>query len=244
MAIVRTVNRLIRAVLSDALHVYHPAQAIEAEDERTVKEAIQDRLAAWTGTITIPVVITESFAMIAGTASYTVGQTGSPSLNTTRPDHIIGAYIRSSGNDDPVGIITESQYRGISDKTISGQPTRAFPDYKTPNITIYLHPVPDSTDSFYIASIKPYTEPTVLTADTFVDLGIPGPVYNALKWRVAIDVAPAFRAELHPSVTGNATDSYADMMALNLARTMTPVASDLSYSGSGRMSLNDFLSGG
>jgi len=241
---VRTVNRLIKAILSDVLHIYHPAQEIEAEDVRAVKEAIQDRLAAWTGTITIPVVITESFAMIVGTAAYTIGENGATSLDTARPDHIIGAYIRSSNNDDPVSIITEKQYREISDKTISGQPTRAYPDYKTPNITMYLHPVPDSTDRIYISSLKPYTEPTVLTADTFVDLGIPGPVYNFLKWRVAIDVAPAFRAEIHPSVAMNATDSYADMMALNLARTMTPVASDLSYSGSGRMSLNDFLSGG
>ena len=190
MATVRTINRLIRAVLSDILGVCNPAQPIEAEDARTVKEAIQDRLAAWTGVITIPVVTTESFSMVSGTASYTIGEDGSPSLDTVRPDQIVGAYIKSNGLDSSVRIITENQYRNIADKTTSGQPTRAFPDYKTPNITLFLYPVPDTTDRIYIASIKTYTEPTQLNDDTFVDLGIPGVVYNALKWRIAIDVAP------------------------------------------------------
>lgn len=244
MATVRTVNRLIRAVLSDILNIYNPEQTISAADSKTVLEAIQDRLAAWTSQITIPVITTENFAMIVGTAAYTIGQSSSPSLNTPRPDQIIGAYVRVSSYDHPVNIWSEAQYRGITDKTTSGRPTVLYPKYSTPNITITLHPVPDTTDNLYFSSIKIYTEPTTYTQDTFADLGLPGLVYNALKWRIAIDVAPGYRAELSPAIGANATEAFSDMVAQNLARNMNPAVVEMAMTRKqGSYSLSDFYAG-
>ena len=53
----------------------------------------------------------------------------------------------------------------------------------------------------------------------------------------------AFHVELHPSIVANARDAEADMMALNLARTMTPVALDLAYMGKQGYTLSDFFAG-
>jgi hypothetical protein len=230
MATVRTVNRLIRSVLSDILGIYNPNQTISAADALTVREAIQDRLAAWAGQITIPVVNSETFAMVPGQASYTIGESGSPSLNTPRPDQIIGAIIREDSVDSGLSIITESQYRGILDKTTPGTPRKIYVSYTTPNITVYLYPVPDATDSIYLSTVKPYTEPTGYTQDTFATLGLPGYVYNTLKWRVAIDVAPGFKADVNQLIISNYNEAEANMMAINLANTMRPVDVELAYS--------------
>jgi hypothetical protein len=245
MATVRTINRLITAILSDILNVYHPGESLDNADVQTVFHAIQDRLSDWTDDITIPVVITEYFAMVSGTASYTVGQTGAPTVNSVRPESIVGAYVHEGDYDYPVKIITEAVYRSIYDKASTGRPTQCYPNYGTPNVTLYLHPVPDSTDNFYFASLKPMTEPTGYTQDTFVTLGIPGYIYNALKWRVAIDVAPGFAKPITPEMKYNEEDSFNRMTAKHLARSMNGAVIELAYSGSrkGTYTKSEFFAG-
>ena len=245
MATVRTINRLINAVLCEILNVYHPGESIDAADAETIFHITQDRLAAWSDNITVPISITEYFAMVVGTASYTIGEDGAPTgKDTVRPEKIIGAYVKVGSYDHPVEIITEEQYRNIRDKTSTGRPTKCYPNYTTPNITVYFYPVPDSTDNFYFVSIKPMTEPTAYTTDTFNTLGIPGYIYDALKWRVAIDAAPAFSKPISAEVKFNADDAFNRMQAKHLARTMTGGVVEMAMRrGRGSYSLADFFAG-
>ena len=246
MATLRTINRLINAVLCDILNVYNPNESIDADDASVVHRAIQDRLASWVDDVLVPIQITESFAMVVGTASYTIGETGAPTVNTARPDKIVGAYVRQSSYDYPVEVITESQYRNLADKTSSGRPEKVYPYYTTPNITLYLYPVPDSTDNFYFVSNKHMTEPTTYTEDTFVTMGLPGYIYDALKWRIAIDVAPGFYKPVSQEILFNANDAFSRMTAKHLARSMKGGMVEMAYSGRGRgrYSKSDFFAGG
>lgn len=245
MATIRTINRLISAVLCEILNVYHPGESIDAADSETVYHIIQDRLAAWSDAITVPISITENFAMVVGTASYTIGEDGAPTgKDTVRPEKIIGAYVKVGNYDHPVKIITEKEYRDIRDKTTTGRPTKCYPDYTTPNITVYFNRVPDTTDNFYFVSIKPMTEPTAYTTDTFNTMGIPGYIYDALKWRVAIDAAPAFSKSIAPEIKFNADDAFNRMQAKHLARTMTGGMVEMAYRrGKHGYSLADFFAG-
>jgi len=246
MATERTINRLIDAVYKDILHIYRTDEVIETSDKTLALYAIQDRLAAWVDDVLVPIQITESFAMVVGTASYTIGETGTPTVNTARPDKIVGAYVHQGDYDYPVKVITESQYRNITDKTSSGRPEKVYPNYTTPNITLYLYPVPDTTDNFYFVSNKHMTEPTTYTVDTFVTMGLPGYIYNALKWRICIDIAPGFERQVSPEITYNAQESYSNMIAKHLARSMKGGVVEMAYTGSGkgRYSKSDFFSGG
>lgn len=244
MATVRNINRLIDAVLKDILHVYRMDETVSNDDKQTLLYAIQDRLAAWADDIIIPVVATESLSMVSGTATYTIGESGSPSLNTARPDKVVGAYVREGDYDYPVGIISEAVYRTITDKSSTGRPEKLYPLYGTPNVTIYLWPVPDSTDTLYVVLQQIMTEPTTYTQDTFATLGLPGYIYNALKWRVAIDIAPGFERQLTQEILWNANDAYANMTSKHLARNMRGALVEMGLTGRrGSYSLSDFFAG-
>jgi len=243
MATLRTINRLINAVLCDILNVYHPGESIDANDASVVHRAIQDRLASWVDDVLIPIQTTEYFAMVVGTAVYTIGETGVTTVSSPRPDKIVGAYVRQSDYDYPVEVITESQYRYLADKTKPGRPEQVYPYYTTPNVTLYLYPVPDSTDNFYFTSNKHMTEPTTYTEDTFVTMGLPGYIYDALKWRIAIDVAPGFYKPVSQEILFNANDAFNRMTAKHLARTIKGGVVEMAYTGRSRYSKADFFAG-
>ena len=244
MATVRNINRLIDAILKDILHVYRADETVEASDKTTVLYAIQDRLAAWVDDIAIPVVSTQSITMISGTATYTIGESGAPSLDTARPDQVVGAYVRQGDYDYPVKIISESIYRGITDKTSSGRPTLLYPLYGVPNVTIYLWQVPDSTDTLYVSLLQQMAEPTTYTQDTFADLQLPPYVYNALKYRVAIDLAAGYERQLTQEIIWNANDAYSNMTSKHLARSLRPATVEMAYRrGQQTYTLSDFFSG-
>ena len=63
-----------------------------------------------------------------------------------------GAVIRdTAGNDSPCSIITQDEYNAISDKDISGKPTRYFPkENDDDTFTVYFDRVPDSTVTTFI----------------------------------------------------------------------------------------------
>ena len=243
MATSRTINRLINSITQ----LYKGAGVtLPAQDTQALLEMIQDRLAEWSGHINIPVVTTEYFAMVSGTSSYTIGENGTPTKDTARPNTIVGAYVRQSNYDYPVQIITEYAYRNIHDKTTTGRPEQLYPDYSTPNVTVYLYPVPDTTDSLYFASIKDFTEPSSIGDDTFNTLQLTGTVYNALKWRVALDAASILTEEGRPFpslLRVNADEAYNKMLAQHLAKNMRGATVELALKNRSNYSLSDFFAG-
>lgn len=223
MATVRTVNDLLKAALTD-LGVISAVETPTAEDAELALETLQDLLAEWSdGGLVIPVVVTEYFAMVVGQATYTIGESGSPSKNTVRPEKVIGAYVRSSGIDSPVNVIGDSEYRLISQKTTSGTPDRLYPAYTAPNCTFYLYPVPDSTDSLYFTSQKTFTEPNTLTEALLNTTGIPRNYYNALRFNLAVDLSMKYEKQASPLLVSRAISTKTHLKNLNLARMVEPV---------------------
>lgn len=103
--------------------------------------------------ISIPYSTSENFSITDGTASYTMGSGGTAS--STRAKRILSAYVRdSSGNDYPLGIISEKDYNMIGDKDLEGLPVKLFYDPVYATGVIYFYPVPDKTYTAYIESQK------------------------------------------------------------------------------------------
>ena len=81
----RTVNRLVTAVLCDILGIYNRQYSIPDADAQAVKETLQDVLGSWSIGTNIPVITTENFAMVSAQSTYTVGESGTPTLNHSAP---------------------------------------------------------------------------------------------------------------------------------------------------------------
>lgn len=220
MATVRTVYELIADALSLAGH-YSPGEAIAAEDSDLALRLLQDLLAEWQGNgLLVPSLVTEAINLQVGKINYLVGQSAGMDLDTIRPDQIIGAYVRdSSSYDHPVNIIGERDYRRLAMKsTSSGRPTILWPNYTAPNMTIYVYPAPDVIESLYIQSIKPATDPSLLTQDMLTAVSIPRNYHNALRFNLALDLAPHYGVQLNPIVIMRAQRTKSAIISLNAAR--------------------------
>lgn len=236
MAIKRTINRLVRSILSDILGVYNPEDTISAADANTILEFCQDKLAEWSeGGIYIPVPTTDCLPLVPGKVSYIIGQAPYPvpDVGTLRPDLITRVMIRDSNTYDyPCNILTKDLWENLLDKTqTTGRPERMYPEYSVPNIKVYFNPIPDVAYTARITSMKPLTQPNFLTDDVFSDLLLPGQIYQALKWNVAMDVAEGFSKSVTPIMQKNAMATEGKMLALNLARSIQGTVMDLAPTG-------------
>ena len=234
MATTRTARDLIDHALF-AIGAYNPADTVAAADITTCLEVLQDLLAEWSSDgLAVPAQVTEYFALVVGTTSYTVGENGSPTLNTERPEQVISAWIRDSSSfDSPVAVIDKKAYDRIAIKSMSGGTvTDLYVDYSAPNATFYVWPAPSSTDSLYFSSIKPLSEPALTTENLLNTTLLPRNYFNALKFNLAVDLCPVFTREVPPVIAKRAVETLAAIKSLNFARNMGPVSLDV-LSGDG-----------
>jgi len=118
-------------------------EVLSAADANDALAAFNAMLDSWSGeglasyanqTISAPLVI--------GTQSYTIGSGGT--INTTRPDNILQAWIRDSQNlDFPVEVVPQDEWNGIVMKSNTSQiPQVLFYDPQYPLGIVYVFPVP------------------------------------------------------------------------------------------------------
>ena len=243
MATTRTTLDLITASLQ-TLGVYAAAETLTSEDAELSMDTLQDLLAEWSdGGLMVPCMVTEAITLVPGQIPYTVGQSGTPSLNTVRPEQVMEAFISDSGGSTyPVEIIGAKAFLALSlNSTAVGRPDRIFPEYSAPNMTVYVYPAPTDADSLYIVSIKPFLEPTTLPEHLLNTTQIPRNFYNALKWNLALELAAPFQREPSPLLIKRATDTKKTVRNLNMARTIEPVSLGFFQRKGG--SLADFMEG-
>jgi len=188
MATQRTVLDLIKQSLS-IIQVRDPSESLPYEDTADALSVLQDLLAEHAGGLSVPIVVQESLTLVSAQNSYTIGENGTPDLDTQRPEQITGAWVRSGNFDYPVQIISERGYRKISYKTSGGRPVVLWYNATIPNGTIYVYPTPVSADSLYLSSIKSLPEPTKLTENLLNDVGLARNYHSPFKWLLAVELA-------------------------------------------------------
>lgn len=227
MATSKTVRDLIESVLRVVGNLASE-ETPTAADTQIVLEAFQDYIAENAGDLFVPITTQEAITLVNAQNSYTLGENGSPDLNTQRPEQIIGAWIRDSNNlDYPIRLIGEREYRSIASKTTAARPEMIWYNPTAPNGTIYTYPTPTTAESLYISSIKQLTEPTSLSDDILDDIGIPRNYHRPLKWILAEEVGEEFGASISKTITKNATMAKAKLISLNAARKVQPAMFEL-----------------
>lgn len=184
--------------------------------------ALQSMLRAWAAEkINVFASVNESFTLTASTASYSWGSGGT--ITTTRPHEIIGAYVLDSSNySHPIDIISAGQYRIISAKTLESRPNKLWYDPSYPLSYVYLWPTPDSAETVYVDSFKPFTEASSFSAITDT-LSFPPEYEEPIVYNLAIRICSEFGKEAAPTVAAIAVNSFNRIKTLNSSRQVESV---------------------
>lgn len=159
----------------------------------------------------------ETFPLVVNQQSYQFGN-GAPDFNSTsgRPQRIENINFQQvSGTTTmelPIEIINQDEWAGLSVKTItSNLPTKMWPEYTFPYATLNFWPIPSVTNNVIIWSWKPLSDFTALTST----IALP-PGYNkALRYNLAVELAPEYGKTLDPVIIAQATNSKAAIKRMN-----------------------------
>lgn len=188
------------------------AGASEATDGLST---LNDLIDSWsTEQLLIPNKVRETFSLSAGTQSYTMGSGGT--FNTSRPMKIEDALIQIPGaspaTEIPIRILNKDEYTQIIQKTSQSTiPSCVFPDYAYPLATLYFWSVPDQVVTAVLNSWKPLSQ----LANLSTSLSLPPGYLRALRFSLAIDLAPEYGRPVSAEVAGIAAESKSAIKRMN-----------------------------
>lgn len=230
-----------RDLLIDALELVGAIATGEtpaAADHNKALRVFNQMLGVWGNhSLLIGRVTTESFNLVPGQSSYTIG-TGA-NFNTSRPTQILKANLKTNGLETPLEIINYQYWASISTKSIeSSLPCKLYYEPASPNGIINLYPVPNTAHQLVLMTLKPFSKIENATVDN--ELNYPPGYEEAIVYNLAIRLAPAFGKPLLPEVKEIAYNSLNSIKKLN-ARSIT-IASDV-YGVAGRRTNFDIVKG-
>lgn len=156
----------------------------------------------------------ETFNLVGGTASYTIGTGGA--FNTDRPLQILDCYVNLSSISYGMSVITDTAYDGIAYKSLQGIPEFLNYNNAYPTGTIRLYPVPDSNYPLFLLTEKAVTG--FATLDTV--LSLPDGWERFLIYNLALELAPEYGQKPDESIVRIAMDSMG-MIKTAVARVRT-----------------------
>lgn len=211
--------RLVRAIGKGEI-----PDADESVDALAALNAMMD---SWAAQRMFVYSVTESTKVLtAGTASYTMGASGS--INATRPDRLTnGCYIESGSTDYPLEPISEVDYSRITDKDTRGIPSQIYLRQAVPLATLYLYPAPDSAYTLHVmawARVQSFaTLPTAMT--------LPSGYEEAIVYSLAERIAPEYGLPADPSVAALASRARNALVANNAQRMRLSPSADMANAG-------------
>ena len=170
--------------------------------------------------------VQESFPLVGGTASYTIGLSAiAPNFTTTMPLQVMSGFIRDQNNNDTgLDVISREEYNAYPLKTDSGLPSKVFYDpgltqQATPLGTLSFWLTPDTTMTYtaFLVSEKTFTQFASLSGlITFPDY-----YKHMLIYNMAPILAPFYGASIHPEVEYQAKESLRILETLNSSNKRT-----------------------
>lgn len=209
----------VREIVGDALielGANGPADAMTAEDGAYALRALNRMVQKWsTEELTIYTVNRDLYALVAGTASYTLGTGGT--WNSARPARIqMAAVMVNTARpiEIPVQILTDEEWRDIAVKTTpSTFPTKIWATGNVPLNTIYCWPVPqDSTVQMVLYTWGRVNEFASLNDTVVLPLGYE----EALVTNLAVALSNSYGMQVGPTLQQRAMASKAAIESLNV----------------------------
>lgn len=221
--------------LIGALESGETATAAEATDALAV---LNDLIENWnTENLTVYSTTNQVFSLVAGQAAYTLGPTGN--WNGFRPLAIESAYVKFQGIDYPLQLVDDDTYNSISLKT-QGSPIPLWlwfnPSF--PLASVVLWPVPaDSSVTITMTCNLQFSQ----LANTAASISLPPGYTKAMRYALALELAPEYGIALRPEVIQLAQDAKADVKRINKGAPL--LAFDSMLSDRPGSALGNFLGG-
>lgn len=174
----------------------------------------------------------ESFSLVAGTASYTIGSGGV--FNTIRPNIIDKAFICVDNHDYALGVRPISEYWSLSEKSTQDRPIKLYYDPTYPLGTVYFYYIPDNSYSLYLVSQKPFT--VYLSAAT--DVSLPYEYEDAVVLNLATRIASRYGKAISNDLRVDARNALGNLRALNLGNYMEGAELDLPRAQAGNYNVD------
>lgn len=208
--------------------VTRKGENLDADEAADGLESLNAMLGSWANDgLAVHSQTWENFTLTPGTATYTIGSSGT--FNTTRPIQILHGYIREGTTDYPLKIVSEREFNWISDKSTTSNIPR-YLNYD-PQFTlgkIRLWETPSAANGLYINSEKQVTSFATLATS----FSLPPGWEQAVKYNLAVKMAPEYAAEVSPIVMMEAAKS------LGLLKSTRARQTDMAYHTDGGRSIN------
>ena len=212
-----TAQTLIKASLR-AINAIASGETPTAPEMQDSLEALQMMLRSWSAENIMVYSISQDTLTMTGAASYTIGSGGD--CDTTWPETIIGAVVDT---DYLLNMIGEACYRSLKRSTPGS--TAGYLYYNPAYPLGVLYPWPTGGSSMVIDSLKALTDPATITTS----VAFPTAYDAAIKWNLALALAPEFGANPSPLIIQWARDSKKVLENKNMAAMINAV--DLSHVG-------------
>lgn len=207
-----------RDLLSSSLRVIGAlasGETLLANESTDALTGLNQLLDSWsTENLLIPNKAREVFPLVSSQGVYTMGTGGT--FNTTRPMRIENAELQITSSNPaieiPIKILTKDEYARILLKTMtSTYPLYLYAEGTYPLETINLWPVPVQVNNLALYSWKPLANVSNLSTA----LSLPPGYERALKYNLAIDLAPEYGRPVTAEVAAIAVESKAAIKRMN-----------------------------
>lgn len=197
------------------LQVASPDVVLTAAEASNALDTLNLMIDSWSNEpMMINHVVKDSLILTPGQAQYTIGTSGN--INTDRPIQIESSTITISNSELPLSIVSYDDWAVIRLKTISAYPDTLYFDTAYPLGIINLYPVPSTATTLTLYSLKPFTKFTDLTSI----FSLPPGYARAMKYQLAIELAPEYQTSAGPDVIALAQAAKAGIKRVN-KRTIT-----------------------
>lgn len=214
-----TAQTLIKAALR-AINAIASGETPTAAEMADGLEALKIMLRSWSSENIMVYSISQDTLTMTGASSYTIGSGGDAS--TTWPVEIKGAVVDTIYD---LRIIGEARYRSLKRGELGSTAQYLYYNPAYPLGVLYPYPVGGS--SMVIDSLKALTDPATLTTS----VSFPTSYDAAIKWNLALELAPEFGREPSPFIAQRAYLAKRTIESKNAANQINSV--DLSHLGRG-----------
>lgn len=214
------INAALRLLAGGTFAAGETPSASETADGLSALNAL---LETWSNEqLTVYQVTNFQQALVANTQSYTMGTGGT--FNTARPVKIQTPGIIIGGIRHDMDMLSPAEWAGLPEKGLTGVLPRAvYNDNAFPLLTLNFTPVPSGTpvfDAYLWVALPQFAS----AGTTYV---LPPAYFRALKYQLAIDLAPEYGVGVPDDVRAIAASSKQDIILLNTSNFLGRLPSDL-----------------
>lgn len=185
-------------------------ETLSATEQADALSVLNELIEAWSvDGMMLYATTREEFALTANQQVRTMGVGGN--FNTTRPVKVQNVSVKSNDTEIPVEIITVDQWAQISNKGSSSTfPLKVYIEGTHPLERFNLWPIPTTSNNLVIYSMKQITAVTLSG-----EITLPPGYQRALRYNLAVELAPEYGKTPNELVFSAATESKADLKRQN-----------------------------